>query len=525
MDRFLIEKDSYFDSVFLMLINSQIKKQEGIADAVVAMGTEMNLELLAEMKLWDPRLDEVGPNDLVIAVRGEDEELLEQAISAAQKIISKKTQRSEGQAFVPRTLRAALREIPEANLVIVSLPGQYAAREARKALLNGLHVMLFSDNVSLEEEIELKKLAVERGLLMMGPDCGTAIINGVPLCFANVVRQGTIGLAGASGTGLQEVTCLIDTFGGGISQAIGTGGRDLKNREVGGRMMLQAIEALKNDKNTTVITVISKPPAPEVAGTVLEALEKSGKPSVVHFIGLQGEKGHGDLHFASNLEETARMAVALSRSEAWLPQEYSLPPEEIRVILEHETDGMSPKQKYLRGLFTGGTLADEALFLLEERLGRIYSNNQNTEELQLKDPRASREHSIVDLGDDLYTVGRAHPMIDPSTRVERILRESEDPEVAILLLDVVIGYGSHADPAGAILAALDEARRKAQERGGYLPVIASVIGTPGDFQSYQQTFEKLESIGCIVMPSNYQATRLAADMLAAIGKRKEADHG
>src|SRR5690606_14776291 len=125
-------------------------------------------------------------------------------------------------------------------------PGVYAAFEAFRALENNLNVMMFSDNVTVEDEIKLKDLAVKKDLLMMGPDCGTAIINGVGLCFANKIKRGPIGLVAASGTGLQEVTVLIDQFGGGISQAIGVGGRDL-SKDVMGRMTLHAINALNAD--------------------------------------------------------------------------------------------------------------------------------------------------------------------------------------------------------------------------------------------------------------------------------------
>lgn len=520
MDKFLVEKDSYFDSVFLMLINSEIKEREGIGEAVVAMGTEMNLKLLSDMKLWDASLEEAGANDLIIAVRGDDGDSVQEAIAHAKKMLSQKSSKTEGRAYIPRTLQSALKEHPQSNLVLISLPGQYAGREARRALESGRHVMLFSDNVSLEEEIELKELALQKGLLMMGPDCGTAIINGIPLCFANVVRRGKIGIAAASGTGLQEVSCLIDSFGAGVSQAIGTGGRDLKNQAVGGRMMLQAIEALKNDPETEVIVVISKPPAPEVADTVLASLKKSAKPAVIHFIGLQSKKDEANLHFAGNLEETAGIAAALEQGKTWQARTYSLPAEQIKSIVAGETAGLSSRQKYLRGLYTGGTLADEALILLEQQLGRVFSNNQSKPELQLKDPHASQEHTIVDLGDDIYTRGRAHPMIDPTTRVDRIRREAEDPEAALLLLDIVLGYGSHEDPAGAILEDLRRAKAAAKARGGYLPVITSVTGTPGDFQGYQNTVKKLESIGCIVMPSNYQASLLALDMLSEIAGKK-----
>jgi succinyl-CoA synthetase alpha subunit len=373
--------------------------------------------------------------------------------------------------------------------------------------------MLFSDHVSLEEEIALKRLAAEKGLLMMGPDCGTAIINGRPLCFANVVRRGTIGIVAASGTGLQETSCVIDKLGGGVTQAIGTGGRDLKNEKVGGTMMLIGIEALKNDPNTKVIVVVSKPPAESVAGTVVEALAQSGKPSVVQFIGMKPGARRQGIHYATNLEEAAGMAVALAAGRPYQSHTFTIPEVTVKELVDRETKGFSSGQRYLRGLFTGGTLADEALLLLDGAVGRVYSNNQSDEKLIPKDPHVSVQHTIVDLGDDVFTVGRPHPMIDPSTREDRITRETEDPEVAVIMLDIVLGYGSHEDPAGAILDALERAKTHRREAGGYLSVVASVTGTERDFQNLSVQKAKLESIGCVVMPSNYQAAMLVREIL------------
>jgi succinyl-CoA synthetase alpha subunit len=376
--------------------------------------------------------------------------------------------------------------------------------------------MLFSDNVPLEQEIDLKRMAKERGLLMMGPDAGTAIINGKPLCFANVVRQGDIGLVGASGTGLQEVSVAIHKEGAGVSQAIGTGGRDLKNDEVGGTMMLMGIEALKNDDATSVITVISKPPSNSVAEKVISALKETGKPCVVHFIGLAARESEGNVHFAGNLEETAGMSVALSRGEKYTPRTFTISDSEVERIVEAESRGMAGEQQFLRGLFTGGTLADEALILLHGTIGDVFSNNQE-EKYQLPDPHTSQGHTIVDLGEDQFTVGRPHPMIDPSTRTDRIEREMEDPEMAVLLLDVVIGYGSGDDPAGAMTEHIRRAKEAAASRGGYLSVIASVTGTEQDPQRLDAQRRTLEDAGCVVMPSNYQAAMLAKRILEKAG--------
>ena len=523
MKKALMRKDSYFDSVFLMSLSKKLKSQAGLSDAVVAMATAMNLELLLSQGYAKSELEGATPNDLVIAIDCAEAPAMDAAFEAAKDLLARKRPPSGGLGAErePESVAAALELMGDANLAVISLPGAYAAREAKKALRGGLHVMLFSDNVSLEDEIKLKLLAREKGLLMMGPDCGTAIINGKPLCFANVVRRGAVGVVAASGTGLQEVTCLVDRLGGGVSQAIGTGGRDLKNDKVGGITMLMGIEALARDPDTKVIVVVSKPPSTSVAQRVIEALARSGKPSVAHFIGITpptpGKGGKNEPLWASSLEETATMAAALASGVAPGPG-LALGEEELENLVLRETKGLAKAQRYLRGYYTGGTVADEALFLLHKLTGAVYSNNQTDPAFLLPDPRKSIGHTIVDLGDDVFTVGRPHPMIDPSTRTERVEAELGDAEIAVILVDVVLGYGSHEDPAGALVPALVAARKAAEGRGGYLPVVASVIGTPGDYQGYASQVAKLEGIGCVVMPSNYQAAVLAARIVKKAAK-------
>ena len=524
MKKAIVRKDSYFDSVFLMSLSKKLKAHPGVADAVVAMGTAMNLELLGSQGYAASELAGATPNDLLMAVDCADAPGVEAAFQAAAELLARKrpSSGSSGGAPPPASIDAAIEELPGANLAIISLPGVYAAREARKALGRGLHVMLFSDNVSLEEEIALKQLGRSKGLLVMGPDCGTAIINGSPLCFANVVRRGPVGVVAASGTGLQEVTCLVDRYGSGISQAIGTGGRDLKNERVGGITMLMGIEALSRDPSTTVLVIISKPPKAEVAAKVLDALGSSGKSAVAHFIGLDPARAGRlppNVRLSASLEETAAEAVALARGKPLTPAERGEGETELAAIVERETRRMAKAQRHLRGYYTGGTVADEAMILLHRLTGAVHSNNQTDPAFVLKDPKVSVGHTIVDLGDDVFTVGRPHPMIDPSTRAERVLAEAGDPSVAVLLVDVVLGYGSHEDPAGALVPALVEARRAAEERGGYLPVVASVIGTPGDYQGYSGQVAKLEAAGCVVMPSNYRAAILAAKIIERLAER------
>ncbi|TVQ27585.1 MAG: acyl-CoA synthetase FdrA, partial [Spirochaetaceae bacterium] len=482
---------------------------------VVAMGTEMNRDLIAGMGLSTDDIAAATANDLIIAVDATDGEAADAAAAKVDELLQKKSRGDGGSTYRPGSFAGALQAATDANLAIVSLPGQFAAREARKALNAGLHVMLFSDNVSVDEEVSLKKLAVRKGLLMMGPDCGTAIINGAPICFANVVPRGPIGIVAASGTGLQEVSCAIAKAGSGVSQAIGTGGRDIKEEAVGGMMMLQGISALAADPATDVIVVVSKPPKASLTPRVMDALKAAGKPAVVHFVGTKADDDDENIRYAANLTDAARLAVALAGGDATAAAG-AASAEEIEQIVTRESAKIAAGQKYLRGLFVGGTLTDEAVAVLCEPLGGVHSFDAADASLALKDPHRSQQHTIVDLGEDVFTVGRPHPMIDPSIRTERIDREADDPEVALLLVDCVLGYGSHHDPAGAMVESIVRARAKAVERGGYLPVIASITGTDDDPQGLAGQRAKLEAAGCVVMPTNYQAAKLAARIMEGV---------
>ncbi|MGD9940532.1 MAG: acyl-CoA synthetase FdrA [Clostridia bacterium] len=533
MKRITVRKDAYYDSVFLMLASRGVKALPGVTDAVVAMATTMNLDLLGDMGFSGHEMEGLTPNDLIVAIDAADEAAFERAATEAFEALTRKKQGGSDGAGIPHagSMAAAVSIDPDANIALISVPGTYATREARKALEAGLHVMMFSDNVSLDDEIALKRLAVSKGLLMMGPDCGTAIVNGKPLCFANVVRRGPVGVVAASGTGLQEVTCLLDRYGSGVSQGIGTGGRDLKNPAVGGMTTLLAIEALAADPATSVILVVSKPPAPEVAAKVVDALRRSGKPAVAHFLGLPPAAEETRLAYAADLEEAALISALFADGVASVEEargrmvagdehdRYNRPDRSaIKALAARESARLGAGQKYLRGLYTGGTLTDESLFLAHGQLGGVWSNNHTDKKWLLADPMKSVGHTIVDLGDDVFTAGKPHPMIDPEARSERVVQDGTDPETAVLLLDFVLGYGSHADPAGACVDAIRTARRAAEARGGYLPVIASVTGTPADPQGMAGQVAKLEAEGVVVMPSNYRAALLALEITMAAGK-------
>ncbi|MFL5735683.1 MAG: acyl-CoA synthetase FdrA [Chloroflexia bacterium] len=509
----LVLTNRYQDSVTLMQVAVKLRAIEGIEDASLMMGTEPNKEMLGEAGLLTPEGQAAGPNDLIVAIRG-TESGLESATGQLESLLQAEVATGEARREEePHSLASGLAAFPEANLALISTPGLYAAAEARKALLQGRHVMIFSDNVSLEDEQALKALAAERGLLLMGPDCGTAILGGVPLGFANVVRRGAIGVVGASGTGMQEVTSLVDRYGQGISHAIGTGSRDLSER-INGAMTLAGLGALLADPGTGVVVLVSKPPHLAVAERVLAAAGESAKPVVVAFLGADPRSlptgGQGNISTVQTLEEAARRAVELAGGR---PPAVEDPSGDEAMAAEEFKAG----QRYVRGLFSGGTFCYEAMLILRGTLGPVHSNTPLSPELALSDSHRSEGHTCLDLGSDEFTVGRPHPMIDMTTRAERILTEAADPEVAVLLLDVVLGYGSHPDPVGALSQTIKEARRRATSNGRTLAVVAHVCGTEGDPQGLEKQRQALSEVGVIVAPSNAAAARLAAAIVARTG--------
>ena len=501
----------YRDSISLMQLSAMLTALPGVEGVSAIMATPANLALLAEAGLECGRIA-AGPNDLLIAVRGKSPAVLEAALAAAVAELDKTPPAAGGGGPAPmplRSLQMGVASSPEANLALISTPGEYAAAEALKALHLGLNAMLFSDNVDLRDEIGLKQYAKTHDLLLMGPDCGTAIINGVPLGFANVVRRGAIGVVGASGTGTQQVTCLVHRFGAGISQAIGTGSHDL-SRPVGGITMLQGIRALAADKATKVIVLVSKPPSPEVAQTVLSEAKRCGKPVVVNFIGAAPESIRGkNLHPATTLEHAALAAVALARGRK--------PPDESPGALPPLRLGpMSSSQRYLRGLYSGGTFCYEASGLLGTSLGAVCSNAAVDPKRRLANIRTSKGHTLIDLGDDVFTRGRPHPMIDFRLRNERLLLEADDPKVAVILFDVVLGFGAHRDPAGELVPVIEKAQAAAAKKGRSIAFVGFVCGTELDPQGFARQEQALRAAGVILADSNAQAVRIAASIA---GKR------
>ena len=506
-------KNLYRDSVSLMQFSEKVRALDGIKQASAVMATENNISLLVEAGLLAQTVPP-SPNDLLIVVEGKDEPAVDAALNSAELMLkTKSVDAYAAEAGVrrlpPRSIEMGLEIMPSANFVLISTPGEYAAAEARKALQLGLHVMMFSDNVSMEEEIPLKQYAREHNLLVMGPDCGTAIINGVPLGFANVVRRGDIGVVAASGTGLQQVTSLIDRFGGGVSQAIGTGGHDLKS-EVGGITMLQGIEALTADPSTKVILLVSKPPSPDVMKNVLKRAAQSGKPVVVEFIGADPAGIIGENLFGvKTLEEAATAAVLLSKGKP-VKRFSSALPARYKALVGPAQKKLKKSQRYIRGLFSGGTFCYETVLLLSETLGKVYSNTPIQKEETIPNVWKSLEHTVIDLGDDIFTQGRPHPMIDFRLRNDRIIQEAKDPETAVILLDIVLGYGSNMDPAGELFPAIREAQKIAWKARRKIVFIGSVCGTDSDPQNLSRQESMLREEDVILTESNAQAARLAA---------------
>ena len=498
-----IKKNAYYDSVTLMLVTDEIKKIEGVEEALVGMGTDTNKSFLKDLEMLTPEIEKAGPNDLIIAVKGK-ESVINEVFKKVEELLKSETKETSEEYVAAHSIDEALSMLPDANMVLISIAGEYAGYEADKALERGLNVMLFSDNVPLEEEINLKKKALKKGLLVMGPDCGTAIINGVPLAFSNVVRRGNIGIVAASGTGAQEVSSIITNLGAGISQLIGTGGRDVK-KEVGGLMFLEGIRRLIEDDETEIIVLVSKPPDPEVTKKAVELIKKSGKPGVVHFV--NGNVEEKDVVVGKTLEDTAIKAYLLWKGEKIEKDVYTLLEFmniDISKLLEQEKSKVSGK--YIRGLYSGGTLADEAMVLLTNEIGPVWSPTPLDPAYTLDDPNESKEHTIVDMGDDVFTRGRPHPMIDFTMRKERLIKEYNDPEVAIILVDVVLGYGSHMNPGAEIAEAIERAKESSEK---YTSVIVNICGTYNDPQNYEKQKNILENSGAIVFPSNASAVNFA----------------
>lgn len=493
----IIKGNTYQDSIVLMLLSQKLSAMEGVNKASVMMGTPANKDIFKGSGLGTPELEDASANDIVIVIDTDDESMVDEVDQAVETELAGGSGSDDSQkSSEAHNWKRALELANNPNLALISIPGTYAAMEAENALRNGLHVFMFSDNVPKEDEVRLKELAHEKGLLVMGPDCGTGIIHSVPLAFTNTVAQGDIGVVGASGTGIQEVTTIVDRMGKGVTNAIGTGGRDLST-EVGAITMLDSIKALNQDPKVKVITVISKPPAKEVQEKVESVLRSIDKPVVALFLGAKPEYQEDSIYHAYTLEEAAVASVQLSNGET-----VDFKPSTIEGL----SVDFDANQKGIKAYYSGGTLASEAAMMIRHSLG----------EEEVKDEGftyKSTSHEVIDLGDDMYTQGKPHPMIDPEKRIEKLETSADSEDTAVIMLDNVIGYGSHADMASELAPTIKRITDKAKSEERSLVVLATVVGTDKDAQGYDKQRQILEEAGAILCDTNDQMVRTAIELV------------
>ena len=512
---YTIRPNQYFDSVFLMGVNQRLSRTKGVRQTAVLMASDRNKELLADIGIRGDEIVAARPNDLIVAVIADSPGVVEATLEGLDKALVA-VQDSTPVSDL-HTLEDGLRARPAANLALLTIPGGYVYREARQSLDAGLNLFIFSSNVPVEEERKLKQLARERNLMVMGPDCGTSILNGVGLGFANVVRRGTIGAIGPSGTGLQEFTCQIHRAGSGISHAIGTGSRDLSD-EVGGITTLMALDKLEADRRTEVIAIVAKPVGKDTLAHLVRRLQACAKPVVACLLGSQAPEqvGGSGVVWARTIDAAVAAALRLSGNQD-RPAPDTLNAEEAQPAGQQRAAWTS-EQRFIRGLFAGGTFCYQSHQILHAAGLPVYSNAPLDTKYLLAPSEGSRQHTLIDMGDEVFTLGRLHPMIDGTLRRQRILAESGDPSVAILLLDFILGYNASPDPVGDILDAILEGQRTRPKQAGKLVVVASMCGTDGDPQNLVHQTELLHQAGVLVFKTNARATSFCRELLRSAGE-------
>lgn len=500
----VIHRDTYVDSLASLFSMSVLMDCEGIESVYAGMATESNKKTMEELGLINDEVRASTEGDFVLAARAESREAFDKAIEKTEKHQSKEDIGKKAY----RTIEEAVEENPRANICTIAVPGEYACEVTKEALNQGLHCIVFSSNVPLEQEREMKELAREKGLLCMGPDCGVANINGAAFVLSSINNRGPFGICGASGCGIQHVAAFLHAAGSGVSQTIGTGGNDLKE-QVGGISMMMGIDALENDPDTEYIVLISRKPAETVLDKLIERIKSCKKPVVACFMGADRSKveSSGAL-WADDLDSCAQQALSLIGKKIEFDSD-----EELDKIALEAVKGMSPEQKYVRGIYCGGTYCDEVMKTMLPVIGGIHSNCPLSPELKLEDSRVSVGNTVIDSGEEEFTKGRPHPTLEPSMRLPLIEKEGMDPETAVILLDFILTPPEHIDPAGVTLTALDKAMESAHARGGKIAVVCSVLGTDADLQNVDEQRQKLREAGVYVCRSNRQAGQLAAKII------------
>lgn len=500
------------DSLASLFTMSILMDCEGIESAYVCMATESSKQSLKELGLVNDEILSAGDDDLILAAQAVSREAFEAAVAKSEE----SSDSGDSAKTTYSTVEAAVQANPRANICTISVPGEHAFEVTKQALELGLHCIVFSAHVPPEQERRMKELAREKGLLCMGPDCGVCNINGTAFVLSSICNRGPVGICGASGCGIQHVAAFLHDAGSGVSQTIGTGGADLRE-PIGGISMMMGIDALENDPDTEYIVLISRKPADSVLNKLLARVRECRKPVVACFMGADRTliEASGAV-FADNLDECAQKILAILGKELVFDTA-----EQITALAHEAVDGMSPDQKYVRGLYCGGTYCDEAMVTMRETIGDIYSNAPLRPELRLADSFVSVANCIVDYGEEEFTVGKPHPTLEPAMRVPGIVKEGADPEVAVLLLDFILTPPANIDPVGTSVKALRDAMDAATARGGKLAVVASVLGTDADLQNVTLQRRKLREAGVYVCKSNRQAAQLAGEIVRL---KKERDN-
>jgi FdrA protein len=569
----VIKPNFYRDSLQLMKISEKLRQSSGVSEASIVMATETNKGVLIRLGFSPSLIEQANESDMIIAVRAKDQQSIDLASEQIGKLFESTNEEQDrlGSRDQEKTtdIDLALRRMPGTNLVLLSIPGEYVKDISYKLIDQGIHQQIFSDHVPVEDELKIKKQAMTKGVLILGPGAGTSIINGKGIGFSNTISIGPVGIVAAAGTGLQEVVCLLDQCGIGVKHGLGVGGNDPKDK-VGGIMMLECMKILEKDDDIKVVAIISKPPSPSVEQKIMEyVIGNRTKKYVLAFIGGQltaaGKKEQHQQQEQHSLTEgfhsqapsssantttssssrhtttattttadhhtgivkvnslaSCVLAIANALGNQQLQKAISqlyIHPEGLVNLLQSEWSKLQSNQKYIRALYTGGTFTYEAQVILRDiiDMGQMHSNAPIEQIKKLQDSFKSEKHSIIDLGEEEFTKGRPHPMIDPTIRKFRILEEAKDPEVGVILLDFVLGYGSNPDPVGAVIDELQLAKEIAHKQGYYLPVITHVCGTKNDVQGYERSISKLHSVGCIVMPTNALAV-IASALIAQRGQ-------
>ena len=496
----IVKKNFFRDSVQMMQFSQQLRDEQGVTDAAIVMATELNKNTLKNMDLLTEDGIAATENDTLISINCEDENSFNNATQKAEQLLVSTSIKAKNEFT---SLASALDSFSNANIASLSIPGQFVKEIATELLEKKLHLFVFSDHVSLDDEIYLKNLALEKNVLFMGPEAGTSILSGNVFGFGNRIRKGSVGIIGASGTGIQESTTLLDLFGEGISHAIGVGGRDLQ-KDVGGMMTMKSMEIFEDDPNTKAVLLVSKPVDDDVRNIIINKINNFSKKYYV--LCLIGDK--------ENCEDSTKIKFSKSIQTSVLKILQSLNGDiykKTKDVVKNQVDDsiklaeslskdLNEEQKFVRGFFAGGTLCYESKILLEQIVGKVYSNLSSDDAYSITGDAPSKENTLIDFGEEQFTSARPHPIIDPLLRKNRILEEAHDPNVGVIIIDIICGINAAKNTMAFHAETIKKAIQIAKEKGRKLFVFTYICGTEKDVS--ENELQMLRDSGAKIFTSN-----------------------